>query len=330
MSKVLVVGLDGATWDIIRPLVAEGRLPTIARLLDKGASGTLYSTTPPVTPAAWTTFFTGKNPGKHGIYDFQRLNHETYELTSVRTEQHREQTLWELLGEAGFRSIILDVPFTYPPRPFNGIMITGYGTPRVSNTTFTHPVDLTEHLPPRLHSEIRVALPSYRFDRSRPFIQEWQEIMRGRQKLLRYMIDEEEWDLFMVVFSITDNMAHVFWTYIDPAHPNYFRPEAEEYREAFLGAYEQGDRILGELMERAGLIDLTPTILHLFDQPIPPDMDGRVLKEIHSDAFLEQRPIRVGDTPATLESAPETLGSGYTTEEAVEIREQLRQLGYID
>lgn len=548
MSKVLVVGIDGATFDIMSPLVQEGRLPTLEYVLERGAHGRLESTRPPATPAAWTTFFTGKNPGKHGIFDFQRLDPTTYQMQSTRTEEHSEKTIWELLGDQGHRSIVLDVPFTYPPRPLNGLMITGYGTPRSPDTTFTYPADLSEKVPPSLRSEIRVAVPTHKFDRSPAFIEEWKEIMHGRQRLLRYMIDEEAWDFFMVVFSITDMMAHVFWTYVDPAHPNYHRSDAETYREAFFGAYETCDRLLGELMEAggddtttlvvsdhgfgsvrprqyvfrrlleggyvetkkpagvnllgdrlikaavrlytrfpflrewakglrpgqrkavkntlkragampsmsnidvsrskiipvsfglrmwvndqdrfaegcvplaqkealvrelcafletdrdpihdepiiaatyrpdelyhgpyaqqapdlvveyanffdpetphrgknphvegghtpqgillahgpcitttnvegAGLADLAPTILHLFDQKIPPDMDGRVLTEMYTGDVLERQPVRFGDTPATHESAPRTLGAGYTAEEEATIEAQLRQLGYIE
>ena len=252
MGRVLVVGLDGATFDIIKPLAADGRLPNLAHIMRTGAWGTLRSTIPPVTPAAWTSVFTGKNPGKHGIFDFQKLNRQTYRFSTVRTDHHQEKTVWQLLGEAGKRSIILDVPFTYPPHPLKGLMLTGYGTPRTPDTVFTYPSDLADRVPKRLRSEIRVALPTKRFDRSQRFIEEWQAIMAGRRKLLRYLIAEEAWDFFMVVFSITDNMAHVFWTYVDPAHPNYYKAEAESYRAAFFNAYEKCDRILGDMMALAG------------------------------------------------------------------------------
>jgi len=252
MEKVLVVGLDGATFDIINKLVVEGRLPTIAKMMQKGAWGNLISTIPPVTPAAWTSFFTGKNPGKHGIYDFQEIDPTTYQFNIVRTDQHLEKTIWQLLGEAGHRSIIMDVPFTYPPRPLNGLMITGYGTPRKSDTIYTYPSNLFEMMPDDLRSEVRVALPNHRFDRSSQFIHEWEEIMNGRRRLYRYLITECEWDFFMAVFSNTDNMAHVFWTYVDPAHPNYHKPEAVEYRQAFYQAYEECDSLLGEMIEWAG------------------------------------------------------------------------------
>lgn len=196
--------------------------------------------------------FTGKNPGRHGIYNFQKLDPKTYEFSTVRTHRHREKTLWQLLGDHGKRSIMLDVPFTYPPQPFNGLMITGYGTPRTPDTIFTHPPDLRNVLPTELHDEIRVALPNIRFERSQRFIDGWIAVMAGRRKLFQHLIVEEPWDFFMVVFSITDNMAHVFWTYADPAHPNYYRLEAKQFREAFYHGYEQCDQLLGELVEKAG------------------------------------------------------------------------------
>jgi predicted AlkP superfamily phosphohydrolase/phosphomutase len=252
MPRVLAVGFDGATFNIIKPLIAAGRLPNLQRMMEGGASGILRSTIPPITPSAWTSVFTGKNAGKHGIFGFGQLDYETGRFRLVRTDQHKEKTLWQLLGEAGKRSIVVDVPYTYPPRPLNGLMITGYGTPRTPGTTFTYPENLGKLLPAGLRPEVRVALPTHKFDRSRRFIDEWGEVMAGRRRLLNHLIAEEAWDFFMVVFSITDNMAHVFWTYVDPGHPNYRRPEAAAFREAFFSAYEQCDEILGELMARAG------------------------------------------------------------------------------
>jgi predicted AlkP superfamily phosphohydrolase/phosphomutase len=76
--------------------------------------------------------------------------------------------------------------------------------------------------------------------------------MAGRRKLLHHFIENEAWDFFMVVFSITDNMAHVFWTYVDPAHPNYYREEGAAYRQAFFHGYQLCDQLLGELIEKAG------------------------------------------------------------------------------
>ena len=260
MSKVLIIGWDGATFDVIHPLIAEGKLPNIQKIMAQGMWGTLRSTIPPITPAAWTSFFTGKNPGKHGIFDFQELDRATYEFKPVRTDRHREKKLWQLLGKQGLCSIIIDVPYTYPPQPLQGWMLTGYSTPRTPDTVFTYPSNLADLLPPDLRGEVRIAQPTHRFDRSPAFITEWEQIMAGRRKLLHHLITQQPWDLFMVVFSITDNLAHVFWTYYDPAHPNYHKPEGSAYREAFRNAYITCDQLLGELMSAAGP-DTTTLIL---------------------------------------------------------------------
>lgn len=251
-SRLLIVGLDGATFDIIKPLVAAGRLPTLATLLKQGVHGILQSAQPPITPTAWTTVFTGKNPGKHGIFDFQAFDPQTYATFPVRADRHREKRLWDLLTEAGQPSIILDVPFTYPPRPFDGVMITGYGTPRTAGTPFTWPPTLADTVPANLRQEIRLALPRHRFDRSMAIVEEWREIMHGRRRLLRHLVLEHPWTLFFIVFGITDNLAHIFWTFADPLHPNYHSEDGKRFREAFFDAYEQCDALLGDLLDWGG------------------------------------------------------------------------------
>lgn len=252
MKKVMIVGLDGATFDVIKPLVAAGKLPNLAYMMQNGAWGPLQSAVPPITPTAWTSIFTGKNPGKYGIYDFKVFNSQTYQTRTLRINEHREKSLWHILGETGKQNIILDVPFTYPPMRLEGWMLTGYGTPRLPETVFTYPKNLREQLPESLRSEVAVAVPTHPFDRSKAFLEEWREVMNGRHRLLKYLITQRNWDFFFHVFTITDNLAHIFWTYLEPSHPNYYRPEAPEYRQAFFDGYQQCDAILGDMLEWAG------------------------------------------------------------------------------
>lgn len=252
MHRVLMVGLDGATFSVLRPLADAGRLPHLAEMLESSASGTLNSTVPPITPTAWTTIFTGKNPGRHGLFDFQAIDPETYERRTVQAGGHLEKPLWQILSEAGIKSSVIDVPFTWPPRPFDGIMLTGYGTPRLPGTVLTHPANLAEQLPAELRSFVRVALPEQAFDRSDAFIEEWSVIMDERERLLEAFAKKKDWRFFFTVFSITDNLAHLLWTYYEPTHPNYKHPDAEKYRDVFFKAYERCDRMLGRLREWAG------------------------------------------------------------------------------
>jgi predicted AlkP superfamily phosphohydrolase/phosphomutase len=248
--RVLIVGLDGATFDVIQPLVAQGRLPHLSAMMERGTWGGLRSTIPSITPTAWTSFATGKGPGKHGLFDFQILNPHTYELTPARGYNHGHKTLWRLLTEAGRSSIILDVPFTFPPEPIQGIMVSGYGTPRTPGTTFTHPPELADELRAR-YGDFQVALPRERFDRSQSFFSEWDEVLASRQRVAVDLVDERDWDLFMVVLSVTDNLAHAVWTYYDPGHPNYYTTDGPRFRQAFEASYEKSDAFLGALIVRA-------------------------------------------------------------------------------
>lgn len=146
MKRALIVGLDGATFDVIQPLVEQGRLPNLARMMREGAWGPLRSTVPPISPTAWTTFATGVGPGVHGVYDFVRFRPGTTERVPVPAGKHGRATLWRLFSRADRRVVVLDVPFTHPPEPVDGVMITGYGTPRTPGTVYTHPADLPQRL----------------------------------------------------------------------------------------------------------------------------------------------------------------------------------------
>ena len=105
MMRVFVLGLDGATWDVLRPLVQQGHLPRLARLMEQGAAGTLRSVFPPLSPVAWTAVMTGKNSGKHGIFEFLESAHNPLggRVNSSRTIQAdlalgNRRTAWEGFG----------------------------------------------------------------------------------------------------------------------------------------------------------------------------------------------------------------------------------------
>jgi len=143
-NKLLVIGLDGASLELVSRWASEGLLPSFGRLLKNGSSGTLRSTIPALTPTAWTSLFTGKNPGKHGAYEFLRRRRDSYELDYVRNDLPRLGTIFRLFSDAGKRVAAINVPFTYPPEPINGIMIAGLGAP--DNDRFVYPLDLVPYL----------------------------------------------------------------------------------------------------------------------------------------------------------------------------------------
>lgn len=248
--RVLVIGLDGATFDVLGPLMDRGLMPHLKELVTGGVSGALESTKPPITPAAWTTFMTGKGPGRHGIIDFLRYDPDADRLQFNNHIEIREKTIWEILSEKGVRVGSLNVPMTYPPRRVNGFMISGFDTPSVE-LDFTYPRELKD--------EILRRYPDYTHEKK------WQRHPLGGDKLFRQNLeyicqsfdrgyelarfcgDRYGWDVLMVLFKLVDNLQHKTWRYLDPrtAHLN---PRRSEWT---IGCFARLDENIGKLVQLA-------------------------------------------------------------------------------
>lgn len=126
--QVLVIGLDGASLDTLLPWIEEGNLPTLTELLNTGVYGRLKTTIPMVTPTAWSSFMTGMNPGKHGITGFVIYDREG-RPTVASARNRRGEEIWSILSRHGKRVIVVNVPMIYPPKPVNGILISGFPAP---------------------------------------------------------------------------------------------------------------------------------------------------------------------------------------------------------
>lgn len=247
MNKLLVFGLDGATFDLIRPWVAKGYLPNLGRLLKNGASGDLNSTLPPVTSPAWPSFMTGVNPGKHSVFDFIRP--DAGDFTLVNATSIRAPTIWQIASEAGLRVGAMNVPVTYPPQPINGFMITGMLSP--TGAEITYPPELLAPYAEKL-GPYRVALRvQYKEGKEEAFLADALDLIETRGRYALHLMADQPWDLFMVHFIVLDNLQHAFWKFFDPSHPRY-RPElAEKYGDGLLRAYQKVDEQMGQLIEQA-------------------------------------------------------------------------------
>src|SRR5215510_5464616 len=140
-APLLVIGLDGATLDLVRPWVAAGRLPVLADLMARGAWGPLRSTIPAATFPAWTSLVTGVNPGRHGVLDFTERVPGTHRVRFVNGSYRRAPALWTRLTRAGRRVAVVTVPATYPPEPVAGVMVSGFDSPlaAAADGSFVHP-----------------------------------------------------------------------------------------------------------------------------------------------------------------------------------------------
>lgn len=128
-DRTLLVGLDAASWNYLDPLLQAGRLPTLRRLMDDGTWGTLRSTMPAQTPPAWASIVTGKNPGKHGIFDHLWRRPGSYEFSPPSARIRRGTPFWTRLNQQRLRVGLVNVPFSHPPDPVDGFVVCGFGTP---------------------------------------------------------------------------------------------------------------------------------------------------------------------------------------------------------
>lgn len=244
--RVLIIGLDGATFDVLNPLMEAGRMPHLRRLIETGTSGILDSTKPPITPAAWTTFMTGKGPGRHGIIDFEKYDTVSHRLAFNSTFEIREKTIWDILSEKKFRVGSINLPMTYPPKRVNGFMISGFETPS-TDADFTFPRELkTEIL--RRWSDYSYRSDWQRkalggdalFDRNMRYIE---RSFRQGYELTEYCGERYGWDVMMVLFKLVDNLQHKAWRYLDPRTRGRYPYRAERSMQCF----EALDAVLRDL-----------------------------------------------------------------------------------
>lgn len=250
--RLVVVGLDGATFDLIEPWVAAGDLPNLGRLMAEGSWGRLRSVVHPFTAQAWTSMVTGTQQGKHRVFDFWERDFRTYGFRLLNASHRAFPALWNLLSRVGKDVIIVNLPQTYPPEPVQGIMVSGRDTPGLG-ANYTYPTNLKAELD-RVSSTPYVIVPD-----------DWLWMQRGRpdlarQELLReidvrfdavtHLMATRPWDLTFFVVSATDGAAHFFWRYHDPTHPLYDPAEAARYGDTLRAVYRRCDERIGQLLER--------------------------------------------------------------------------------
>jgi predicted AlkP superfamily phosphohydrolase/phosphomutase len=244
--KTVIIGLDGATFDIIKPMVAAGRLPMLARLMREGTHAPLRSTTLPNSFPGWASCTTGTSEGMHGIFSPFIKNVSDYAVRAMSGRDILTRHVWDCLTEQGGRSIVLNVPTTYPPEPLNGVMVTGMLTPS-SQVEWTYPATVKPH--------ILSAIPDYIIEPSRhpdkhARAAEFRQTMQSHERLAHFLIEQESWDFFMIVFSILDRAQHDFWADMSVEHPRHNPDTPAVFRTFIEDTYAQLDEAVGRLLER--------------------------------------------------------------------------------
>jgi predicted AlkP superfamily phosphohydrolase/phosphomutase len=267
--KVFVLGLDGATLDIIRDMIGRGKLPAFRRMMQEGAWGNLESVPNQRSAAAWTTFQTGTNPGKHGIYEFYDYCPESYNLTFINAGIRTGASFWGILGNKGHKVGVINVPMTYPAEKVNGFLVAGLDCPSVDSPGFTHPDTLRHRLERDFGSYtiepgLTGAIVGGRIDEAVRLIEE--EITQ-KIEITRSLMRSEPWNLFVTVLRSLDAVQHTFWKYMDPRHPDHDSTGDMRHATVITDTYEKIDGFLGELI---GDLDSDTTLLVMSDHGFGP------------------------------------------------------------
>lgn len=258
--RLLVIGLDGGTLDLLLPWMKSGQLPSLAAAARNGVLGTLRSTIPPFSAVAWASFATGKNPGKHGLFDFRAPRQVSPQRSFTDARSIKAKTLWRILSEHGKRVGVLNVPMTYPPEEVNGFLVGGI-------LTFANLAECT--YPQALYRTLVKEIGDYRLEldwgRYRELgsrgdgdgvlsslLDDIRALTEQRAKAALYLMKTHPWDLFIAVFTELDRLQHFFWKYLDPSHPLHDAQRAAQYREPLLRYYQMVDGIIGEMIAQAG------------------------------------------------------------------------------
>jgi len=252
--KTIIIGIDGGTWDVILPLIKKGKLSNIAHLMETGVWGNLHSTYPPITIPAWVSCVTGVNPGKLGVFHFMNNVHQNYQGTLFNATEVKVKRIWEILTEMKKKSIIITVPGTYPPLPFDGIMVSSV-RPLQSQIVKIYPEDIKEELKRWLNENLLIDLKKIKLTRltqgnipKKSFFsnlfQIHLKVVEIQKKIVCNFIQKYKWDFFMVVFPSTDIIQHCCWHYYKSSKPLPFSISTED---PVSKIYMAVDKAVGEI-----------------------------------------------------------------------------------
>jgi len=230
-SRVCVIGLDGVPYSLLLELARREVMPFMAQLIGSGHLHRLKASLPEISAVSWTDFMTGKDSGTHGIFGFTDLKTGSYALRFPNFHDLNSETFWDALGRRGKRCIIINQPSTYPARPINGILISGFVALELAKGVYPQSLQA-----PLERMGYRVDIDTLKAREDVDFL--WRELeatLTGRKRALEYFWPQD-WDYFEFVVTGTDRLHHFLWNaFQDKGHPHHRR---------FLDYYRKIDEIL--------------------------------------------------------------------------------------
>jgi len=215
-NKVLIIGLDGATWNLLKPLIKDGKLSTIKKLVDEGVHGDLESSIPHVTFPAWKCYSTGKNPGKLGVYWWMNVDVKNQKIIINDSKSFKSKELWDYLSSEDITCGIIGMPTTYPPKKVNGFMIAENIMPCSGNT---YPKDLEKEIKDRFSYTFNF-IDFHGADRNL-VIEDRKRLIKQRFDVTNYLVKKYNPEFFHLTIFHIDNIQHFYWKYMEEKDKRY-------------------------------------------------------------------------------------------------------------
>jgi predicted AlkP superfamily phosphohydrolase/phosphomutase len=237
-KRAVVVGLDGVPYTLLQDLKKNGHIPNMSRIFEKGYFGQMNVCIPEISSVSWSSFMTGTQSGEHGIYGFIDLKPGTYKMYFPNFSNLKAPTLWERLADLNKKSIVINMPATYPAREIEGCLISGFVATDINKAVYP-----TSVLSKIKGMGYRIDLDTIKARQDHDFLfQDLDATLYGREKAVDFLWDEFDWDLFIVVVTGTDRLMHFLWdAYEDKGH---------RHHQHFMDYFNKVDSFIGRVYDR--------------------------------------------------------------------------------
>jgi len=237
-GKTVIIGLDGVPYSLLTDLMQKGYLKNMTSIFEQGHFAPLEVSIPEISSVSWSSFMTGTQPGEHGIFGFIDLVPETYQMTFPNFSNLQTRTLFDELGDRKKRSVVINLPSTYPAREIPGVLISGFVAIDINKAVY--PRTLIPKLQ-EFNYYIDVDTKKGREDHDFLF-RDLDRTLVGRELAAAYLWEQEDWDLFVLVITGTDRLLHFLWdAYGNANHPHH---------QNFIEYFEKVDGVVGRFYQR--------------------------------------------------------------------------------
>jgi predicted AlkP superfamily phosphohydrolase/phosphomutase len=236
--RAVVVGLDGVPYTLLKDLRDKGHIPNMAAIFDRGYFGQMSVCIPEISSVSWSSFMTGTQSGEHGIFGFMDLERGSYKMFFPNFTQLKAPTLWDDLVRHGKRSVVINMPATYPARQIDGVLISGFVAIDINKAVYPPTlVPKLNEIGYKIDIDTMKARQDYDF-----LFHDLNQTLSARERAVELLWELVDWDLLIVVITGTDRLMHFLWdAYEDKTHP---------YHRSFLEYFGKVDRFVGKIYDR--------------------------------------------------------------------------------